>query len=151
MRFQCKEGFCGPAAIQNAFRVHGKRISQARIGKACLTTSDGTDSPEMIAGIRSFNFNASEYSTNDPIAGWSWILECLRNEKPIIVCTLSWRHWVTVVGNIGNKLIIIDSTNENFNFIENGIAIQNKKDFMKRWAKNDNLKSIYYGISIGKK
>lgn len=152
MRYQKKAGYCGPTAIQNAFRVHGTRISQDRIAVISKTNINGeTDEYGMLEAIRHFEFVASNYNTDDPVAAWGWIVDCIRVEKPVIICTLNWRHWVTVVGMIGNKVIVIDPTTEKFNVAENGVHIQGKKDFMKRWAKNKDLKSLYYGISVGKK
>jgi len=130
--------------------MHGTRISQVRIAAACKTSlEEGTDEPEMIEGIRHFNFTAIKYETSDPIAAWSWVLESLRNERPVIICTLNWRHWVVAGALLGNKVMVVDPTKEKFNLEENGIAFQNKKDFMKRWIHNSS--GIYSGISVGKK
>lgn len=150
MRFQDKAGWCGAAAIQNAFRILGYRVSQKRIATAASTTeADGTDEPGMIEAIRAFGFVANKYETSDPVAAWAWVLDCLHNERPVILCTLNWRHWVTAGGIVGNKVVVIDPTKEKFNLEENGVTVQNKKEFMKRWIEKSS--GIYSGISVGKK
>lgn len=150
MRFQQKSGWCGPAAIQNAFRLLGNRISQKRIAAAAATTvENGTDESGMINAIRTFGFVANKYETSDPVAAWAWVLDCLHNERPVILCTLNWRHWVTAGGLIGNRVMVIDPTTEKFNLEENGVTAQCKKDFMKRWIEKSS--GIYWGISVGKK
>lgn len=96
-----------------------------------------------------FGFVAQSYETEDPVAAWSWVLDCLHSERPVIICTLSWRHWVTAGGLLGKRVVVVDPTNEKFNLNENGVTVQAKKDFMKRWV---HLKErAYSGISVGRK
>lgn len=117
--------------------------------KAMGTTEDGTDEPAVIEGMRSFGFVVNKYETTDQTAAWAWLKDCLDNERPVIACVMNWGHWVAVIGRIGNRIIIFDSSNTKSNKSEHGVHVLSRKEFIRRWSHSRNGNCS--GISVGKK
>lgn len=147
MRFQARPGFCGPAAIVNAFRALGRKLAEPPIGAACECTENEGSTPEkLVEAIRSFGFGATKFETVDKKAAWGWLTTCLREGKPVILLVLNWGHYVTATGILGNRVNIVDSTNEKYNKVENGIHVFGKREFMKKWLHTKD--GAYFGIAI---
>lgn len=154
MRFQEGEHACGPAAIRNALRVFGHKISQKNIAAACGTTTDGTDDIEMLKGIRALGYTAYEYKSNSKTEGWLWLHGCLTHGNPVILATTNWNHWVACIGSLGNRVVVFDSVNYAKNKAENGVHVYSKAHLMKEWwSARPNLEGYppLYAIAIGKK
>ncbi len=150
MRFQSGPGFCGPAAIVNAFRCLGRKLAEAPIGAACGCTRDeGAPPDKLVEAIRGFGFGATKFETADRKAAWGWLTETLRSGKPVILLVMNFGHYVTASGVLGNRINIVDSTNVKRNKAENGTHVLSKREFMKRWYSTTG--GVYFGIAISLK
>lgn len=133
----------------NALRCFGRRVAERRVRKSVGTTEDGTTEVGICGGLRELGFTANPFETTDTQAAWGWIIEGLRTGKPVIVCVDNWQHWVTVIGQVGDRVIVCDPANTKKNEEENGIASMSKKDFLRRWKFWK--EGYYYGIAVGRK
>lgn len=152
MRYQQYPYSCGAAAITNAFRAYGYKIAERRIRAVAGTTENGTDEDGVLAAVRYFGFKAIEYSTNSGTEAWSWLCGTLSQGKPVILCTEAWEHWTVAVGMLGNRAIIIDSSNFKKNKSENGVHVWSRPWLMKKWK--NGRKSVegnrFYAIAVSK-
>jgi ABC-type bacteriocin/lantibiotic exporter with double-glycine peptidase domain len=140
---------CGPAAIVNALRVLGRRVPERRIRPLCGTTEEhGTDEDGIKSCLTELGYSHHEFLTPSRKDGIIRLSGSL-NEGPVIICVDSWQHWVVVIGRIGDRFILIDSTNTVRNKAENGVAVMGRRDLMKRWKHKE--ENAVYGILVTKK
>ena len=155
MKFQEKIYSCGPATIRNTLRAFGHRVSEGQIRTLCGTTpEEGTDSPEMIYGLRELGYTVNEYASMNKKAAWQWLHGCLIHGKAVILCVHAWEHWVVAVGSFGDRVTIIDSSNFEVNKAENGTHVWSKRYLMNRWwnaRKSIEGEDRLYAMAIGKK
>lgn len=157
MRYQEKTWSCGAACIVNAIRSLGKKV-QERTVRALAETSEayGTNQYGMIFAIRELGYTACEFATDDRQAAWNWLRGALLAGKSVIICTEEWLHWVTVVGILGDRVVVIDPANFKVNKRENGVKIWKKNTLLKQWkysrpeVPEEGDKRIY-AISVGEK
>jgi ABC-type bacteriocin/lantibiotic exporter with double-glycine peptidase domain len=140
---------CGPAALVNAARAIGVRVSEGRIRKLAGTTEDGTDEIKLIFATRSIGLTATPNHTKDQAAGWAFIRANVLDGRPCLVCIDQWSHWVTIIGMIGDRVLLADSANTKKNVSENGIHSLSRTDLLKRWRCRDESEP-FYAIAIGK-
>lgn len=149
MRLQ-EQGFsCGAAAVVNALRALGKRVSERTVRALAGTNEDGTDESDITAAVRALGCAAAQFSTDNRKAALAWLMESLRNGRPVIACVDQWAHWVTIVGQLGSDIILIDSTNTRRNRAEHGAYVIRRTDFLRRWM--NAKEGCYFGISVSRK
>ncbi len=149
VRYQTRDWSCGPASIVNGCRVLGVRISERTVRAACGTTSDGTDELQMIAGMRSLGLTATEHHSSDVATAWAFVRSNSIDGRPTLLCLDQWRHWVTIVGSVGNTVILIDSVDTKSNRSENGVHVLSRPRLMGRWrCRNED--EPFYAIAMGK-
>lgn len=147
MKYQTKSYSCGAAAVVNALRCFGKKISEKRVMALAFTTpKDGTDEHGIISALRSLGFEGEAFELAQTgidinlLADASW--------EPVIICIQNLQHWVTVIGNVDAGLIVIDPTRTINNKKEHGIHIVSWKDLKKMWLTR---KGLYVGITVKRK
>ena len=147
MRYQKTNYSCGAAAIANALRCFGKKIPERTLIKLSETNKDGADEHNIRKALTSLSYPHQEIAANTPPA----ILDpTLNSGQPIIMSVDNAKHWVTVIGKVGDRYILVDSTNTIVNKKENGVHLISRRELLRRWrCKNEPYK--YYGISVGKK
>lgn len=150
MRYQDTSFSCGPAALVNAIRVLGRRVAERRVRSlSSCTEEDGTDEQGLIAAARSLGYTASTHWSADQSAAWSFIRASVLDGKPVLLCIDNWGHWVTVIGNVGDHVILVDPANTKKNMAENGIMTLSRRDLAKRWRCKSEQEP-FYAIAIGK-
>lgn len=151
MKYQRHPWTCGPAAIVNAARAHGRRVSERSVAVLCETTEeDGTTETGIRAGITGLGFGCEEYEGVKRSEAWFWLeSQLLIKKSPVICCVQEWSHWVAVIGKAGDRIIYVDSANTIRNMGENGVHVASKRDFLKKWGCRDG--SGFYGISMIKR
>lgn len=145
MKYQAKSHWCGPASIQNALVLLGKRRrSQKIIAECCGTTLDGTDEFGMMRGLRSLGLEFKELwmQTPQPPVGAVYL-----------VCVDSWSHWVVVFGGDW-RFVVVDPERTAKNKSENGVHVLTWAQLKKRWAcafkaeARDAGEPAYYAIEV---
>lgn len=148
MRYQGETFSCGPAALSNAFRTLGLRVSEAQVRKASGCTESGTDELGLMAAAREFGFSAVPNHTRDVRGAWAFVRSNVLDGRPCLLCVDTWGHWVTVTGIVGERVIVIDPANTQKNMWENGIHPLRSRDLARRW-RNPREDEPFYAIAIG--
>lgn len=144
MKFQRKPGYCGLTAVTNALRCFGKKVPE-RLIKPYTDFKDGEGTSE--AGIKA-GIEALGHSWNEIICSSKEdALQVLDSYFPAILCVEGWTHWITVVGKVQSKYIVVDPTRTKRNQSENGVHIVSAQQLLKRWRCKAE-KNPYYGIQI---
>lgn len=149
-RYQQRPGWCGPAAIQSALEVYGDRLSQSKLARACGTDDSGTDEHGILGAVIELGYKWDEISTDRRSDASSWLLS-RSPVVPLVLCVDSWEHWICVTGVCGSRLVVTDSTNEEWNTAQLGRHIMTPKQLLRRWcAASENRREggLYYGIAI---
>lgn len=150
VRYQKTSYSCGATAVMNALRSLGKRVSERRISSLAGTEPEkGTTEDGVLVSIRELGFVAMRYETDDKVAAWAWMSESLKSSRPIILCISNWQHWVTAIGMLGDRVIIVDPTNAMTNKRENGVVVLSKRELIRKWMHSQ--KGGFFGISIGRR
>lgn len=147
MRYQSTNYSCGPVAIANALRVFGKKIPERKIVKLSGATKDGADEEQLITGIEALGYQATVISGDKPPA----LLDpTLAAGQPIVMSVMNGKHWVTVVGKVGDRYVLVDSTRTKENMKENGVHLISRRELLRRW-RCPSEPTKYYGIAIARK
>lgn len=140
---------CGPAAVVNAARSMGVRVAEGRVRKLAGTTEDGTDEDELISAIRGIRLTATPHHSSDRATAWAFVRANVLDGRPVVLCIDQWTHWVTIVGIVGDRVLLVDPANTKKNAAENGIHSLSRTDLYKRW-KCPNEAEPFYAIAVGK-
>ena len=150
MSYQQKPGWCGPAALQNALKIHGVRIGQGRLSNLVNTCEDGTDETGMISGLDRLGCQWHEIETDRKADAREWLIK-FAPVAPILLCVDSWEHWVCVAGVCGPRVWLLDPARENWNKAGLGRWPLLPKTILRRWkAPRCDVKygGLYYGVAI---
>lgn len=133
MKAQQKPGWCAPASLQNALRLLGKQVGQARLAKLMGTTEeDGTDEQGIIRAVLALGYQVDPWgSTSDKMA--FTLLDANIGKRPHILCIDKWQHWVVCAAKTGERYIVIDSSNEPYAKSENQVLVMAPRALRKRW------------------
>lgn len=153
MRYQQRAGWCGPAALQNAFRMFGKKVSQQRIARLSgASIQEGTGGQGLIDAALALGLQA-HIAKIEGQAWWAALLDYIARGWCVIACIEDWEHWVCIAG-VANycwdnpKFIIIDSTREKHNKAENGVRVVCAKDLHLLWRAPAAKAPKFYGIAV---
>lgn len=149
MKYQKSPSSCGPAAVVNALRCFGKRVSEYKVRSYTETTQEqGTNELGVMKAITSFGYSGVAFTSKKRTAGVTWLNYAL-SQGPVIICVDGWNHWLTVAGKCADRFIVIDSANTKNNERENGVHVYSRREIVRRWF-NRNVNELY-GIAISKK
>ena len=150
MRYQELAWSCGAAALVNASRALGKRIAEGRVRHLSETTeADGTDEDGLIRAARGLKMTATEHHSADSNAAWAFVRSNVSDGRPCLICVDSWGHWVTVVGIVGDRVIVVDPAKTVRNTAENGTLSLLRKDLLPRW-RCPREEEPFYAIAVGR-
>jgi len=149
MRSQLKSYSCGAAALVNAGRALGKKFSEGKVRKLAGTTEDGTDEVGLIAAARGLGLSATPNWTSDRNAAWSFVRANVLDGRPCLVCIDNWGHWATVIGIVGDRVLLMDPSNSKRNMDELGVHSMSRTELLKRW-KHRTQEEPFYAIAVGK-
>ena len=151
MRYQEKVYSCGAGAIVNALRALGVKVQERRVRPIASTTTDGTDELGVMAALRGLGHSSSEFRGTSRNHAWRWLHGALIQGSAVIMTVDLWQHWVTCVGLLGDKVILIDTARTKNNIRENGIHVLSKDRLMARWRSSyKNKDNIYQAICVSK-
>jgi hypothetical protein len=103
----------------------------------------------MIAGIRGLGLTATPHSSADVATAWAFVRSNAMEGRPTLICIDQWRHWVAVIGAVGNLVIIADPIDTKSNRAENGIHALSRPRLLRRWRCRDEQQP-FYAIAMGK-
>lgn len=149
MRYQQRTWSCGAAALLNAARVLGIRVSERTVRRLSGMTDDGVDEFGIISAARELNMTTSPLETPDRLAAFSVVHSNVLAGRPTILCVDNNTHWVCVGAAAGERVLLIDSANTRRNVAENGIHSIIRRDLLRRWKCRTN--GMYYAIVVGRK
>jgi ABC-type bacteriocin/lantibiotic exporter with double-glycine peptidase domain len=132
----------------NAASALGVYLTRRKIAKYSGTTLDGTSEHGIKNALHNLDFKIKELSG---IGDYGLFLRkidlSLKKNRPIILCVDKNVHWVAIVGTIGQKYIVFDSSYEKKNKKLNGVHILSDEELIKRAIHN----TAYYGIIVMEK
>jgi len=135
--FQTNGYSCGTIALVNSVKVLDMELSYDDAKRLAGTTyRDGTSQRGLIRAIESLGLKATEYRTANADNAWKW-LHKWADTCPVILLvdgylTVGNSHWVTAVGRINGRVIVVDPTANTDNG-ENGTHPYSKEDLVTRW------------------
>lgn len=151
MRYQMKPYSCGAAAVVNALRCLGKNISEKNVRKLAFTTEEkGTDEHGIISSLRQLGRDGTAFEFEKFDEAFSELESWIDEGYPVIICTWSMQHWVTVVGKMGRSpgngvsFIVVDPSNSERNTRENGVKVMTKKQLKVSWKSREKK---FFGIA----
>lgn len=151
MRYQLRPWTCGPASVRNALRCFGHKVSELKIRQYTNTTQEeGTSEEGVLNAIRKLGYTASEFHNDSNQEAWEWLLENLAEGNPVILCLDAWQHWATAVGVLGNRVVLVDSSDLRNNKAENGVCLLSKKELLWRWrySRKGPVECRLYAIAV---
>ena len=150
MRYQAREDSCGAAAISNALRCYGRRVSERCIVKLAKTTPEnGTDEHGIQEALAQLKFSCEGFAGRSRDQAWEWLWKQLEQGRPVIINTWGGQHWVCVIGSVAGRVILIDSANTKNNKKENGIHVYGRVEFLKKW-RNTKDSGVYFALAVHK-
>ncbi len=136
--------YCGPAVIQMAASVLGKRITQHEAAKLARTTERvGTSLANLVAALRKLGTTVDE-SQHRTIGD---IKRAIKKGEVVIVCFterhFNWGHYAIVAGFKKNYIELIDPAEK----LGTG-APMTVKEFEKRWQDPLHTKSVRWAAFV---
>jgi predicted double-glycine peptidase len=155
MRYQTRDYYCGPAAVQNAMFALGLKFSQDQLALLGGTSeADGTDEDGIKRMVLGIGREVDEFATDTDLAAFGWVWNNAVLGRPTVLCMDQWGHWVTVIGTLGKRVIMFDPARYRHNTDRLGTYNLPKDRFLRRWKaahRTAGAKPAYYGIAIGDK
>jgi ABC-type bacteriocin/lantibiotic exporter with double-glycine peptidase domain len=125
-------------------------VSEAEARKLSNCDETGADESGLMHAAREFGFSAVANHTRDIASAWAFVRSNAMDGRPSILCLDSWGHRVTVIGNAGERVILIDPARTQKNIAENGIHPLRRRDLARRW-RHPREEEPFYAIAIGPK
>ena len=151
MRYQQLTYSCGAGAVVNALRSLGVRIDERRVRTLADTTSDGTNEYGIIQAVRALGHSASDFNGTSRNHSWRWLHGALIQGSAVILPVDSWSHWVTCIGLLGDRVILIDPAKVQSNVRENGIHVLSKDRLIARWRSSRKARdNCYQAICVSR-
>jgi ABC-type bacteriocin/lantibiotic exporter with double-glycine peptidase domain len=131
----------------NALRALGIKMSEKRIMAHTSTTrAEGTSEHGILNGIERVGFNWEEIKVEDQDEAWAAVTDSISEGHPVILSVDNADHWITVIGAIGDCVVVFDSDSVNeHNRKEHGTHIWTVEQLFERWKM---VNEQYYGISV---
>ncbi len=149
MKFQSLDYSCGPASVINALRCLGIRKTEKQILKVSNTNcKNGTDEKDMIRVLTDLGLRVIKHEQGNLAKAWKWLNNRIKDGNPIIISINNWAHYVTVIGAIGDRVIIFDPDGKGIPGKENGVYVLNKRQLKKKWLHT--TQKLYTGLAIEK-
>lgn len=134
---------CGPTSLHNALWLLGKRVPIRTVQKLCQTDPKlGTDEYKIINAITSLGYksvihNFTSFQEFEQSSSFSF---------PAICAVDNSSHWIVLLGMVGDRYIVLDSSNSQKNIKKNGIWSYSTKEWAKRWK--DKKSKTFFAITL---
>jgi ABC-type bacteriocin/lantibiotic exporter with double-glycine peptidase domain len=153
MKYQAEPYSCGAAAVVNALRCLGHRVSEVTVRSWAGTDPDhGTDEVGIRAAIHWLGYIGSDFELTQRRRAMNKLRGALAVGSPVIISTQNAQHWVTVAAALdcGKRFLVIDPVNTAKNLGENGIHVLSARELLKTWRCRD-PEFGFYGIICRRK
>jgi ABC-type bacteriocin/lantibiotic exporter with double-glycine peptidase domain len=133
---------CGVAAVCNALEALGDPQPQATVWKlAGASGTYGTQPRGVIGALRKLGHRTIVLQQEDPGQALVVLRGYLMHGLPVILLVQDSEHWVTAVGTLGDKVVIVDSADGGMTrCLDSDATIQ-------RWRQLGCKKS-FYGVAV---
>lgn len=139
MRLQDAPNTCGPTALSNALACHGLDIRPDAVGVLAKTDATGTEESGLATAMKTLGFEPIQ--VDEPAALYGF----LAMGHPVVMCVDNAEHWVTAVGVLGGKVLVVDPAADGVRtHMVQAVVL---KDFIKRAVDED---GVFYGIAVVK-
>lgn len=126
---------CGFAALANAFKAIGRPVTEDRLTQLARKVAP-SDTPEQDgAGVRvlqavaaSLGYALIPYKFADVMTAWALVRHCLGEAKPVLLAVDDSSHWVTLVGLLGDGVLLCDPADPEL------VVPQNLSSLSPRWG-----------------
>lgn len=150
MRLQKYPWSCGAAAVVNSLRAHGITVSEERAIKATGANVNGTDEHGICRAVRYFGCAVYEYLSRSKEESWLWLHGSIARGASVILCVDEWQHWVSIIGSMGDRVVLVDSGYDRKNVREHGVHVISKRSLMRRWITHGDKHEQMYAILVRK-
>lgn len=147
---QEKPWSCGPASLVSACETLGITVSEKRVRELSDADKDGTDEEQLLQAAEALGLDAEVQHSGDAEESWDALTNAVADGLPCVLCVDQWDHWVTVVGIVGDRVVMLDSSNEAANVDVNGVHFMTKAQLLKRW-KHKGVEKSLYAIAFSKR
>lgn len=146
--YQSKPYNCGPACIQNAAKLGGKKYSQKRVSEWCGTTPDGSDEFDIMRGLTAVGLNYYEIRADSAQEAY----DHLTSSFVAILCVDKWQHWVLTI-KTGSTVMLVDPERpKGVKGRHCPVEIIKPTQFLRRWRGSYHDIDVdmpwYYGIGV---
>jgi ABC-type bacteriocin/lantibiotic exporter with double-glycine peptidase domain len=148
MRIQEHKYSCGAAAVANALRCLGKKVSEGKVRRLARTDKDGTTEFGVLRALDELGYVGEVHYSWDAKKLIGVLDQCMEAGEPVIIAADDDTHWSLVAGKLGDRYVYIDSDTVKRNVKENGVYVLSIKELLKFWRKPD---GELYAISVSKK
>jgi len=147
--YQKLSTWCGPASVQTALEAIGRGIDQEALARLCNATEDGCDEFDLMQAIRLCFTKYGEIAVDSPQEAMRQLQARLILGQPVIVCCEDYEHWCCAIGLIGDKVILVDPSNEHENKDRNGLWFLSADEMVDKWEASEEVTEgdpAFYGI-----
>lgn len=146
---QEKPWSCGPASLVNICSALGLDVTEKRVREYSDADKDGTDEKQLMDAARELGLKHEVISSAELDRAWDRLHDAVSDGMPALLCVDQWDHWVAVVGVNGDRVIMLDPSNEKDNVAVNGVHMLTKSQLSKRW-KHKEADRAFYAISFSR-
>ena len=146
MRYQSLKAGCGPTALANALELYGIKRTEDEVAKLCGTTSAGTDHTGIVSALQNVGKYHGVIETKNASGARDALHYAICYGRPVICCVDNWDHWVVAAGQLGERLLVLDSASTELCLV---YPLTGVGGFTDRWLKNAKRGGGYYGIIVG--
>ncbi len=134
-------------AVLNALRALGVKATEKRVRAHTATVKGlGTSEHGIRNALERLGCNTEELSLADKDLAFETVHSNALEGVPSLL-HVDQDHWVTVIGVIGNRVIVFDSENVPENRAEHGAHVYSARQLFRRWTKDRGTGKLY-GISV---
>lgn len=129
MQLQQSPFGCGPAAVVNALESLGIQTTQEVVATLAKTNpQEGTYPAGMRRALEALGFEPLVIEVKDQDLALAAARGHLMTGRPILLCVDNWEHWVTAIGMLGDRILIVDPADGAVT------TSMNSADFLTRWG-----------------
>jgi ABC-type bacteriocin/lantibiotic exporter with double-glycine peptidase domain len=132
---------CGPASVVNALLALGDDSGTERdldTATGCDPIK-GTQANGLKRGLKVWGDRSRPSTYKSRSAAWRGLLSAIRAGDPCVVVVEQGEHWATVIGLLGNRVLVADSGKGEL------VLSYSREEFLDHWLGHDKR---YYMIRV---